>query len=441
MPAPNAALRRTRFVAIACAAVIGAAVVASCAGVRPASRPPPAASGDIISAPASARPATAPATTGPAPPAAATAPLPATPPVPMGTPSPAAPAATTPSAAAAMPAEPNAPPASAGAGNVAPSTPPSGIALILPLENKAFARAAEAVRAGFIAAATSAGEQDTCIVIGHGEDGVLPAFEDARARNVKVIVGPLLRDDVKAVAQLALDLPFTVALNQLDEGAPVPPNFYTFSLGVESDARLIAKRLHGEAVPQVAIVSTETPLMKRFAGAFATDWVQMGGPVPDVYHFDATPETLTALRRGLGRKNAPAVLLAMDSANATLAKPYLGTAAAYASGLVFERVDQAGTRDLDDLVVVEIPWIVTPDADQFANLPRQEFGSAALTRLYAFGLDAFRVAQAFRDGMPERFALDGATGQVTLVEGHQFAREGRFAVFRAGQLTPLDVPH
>jgi outer membrane PBP1 activator LpoA protein len=71
-------------------------------------------------------------------------------------------------------------------------------------------------------------------------------------------------------------------------------------------------------------------------------------------------------------------------------------------------------------------------------VPKREFPSSALTRLYALGLDAFRIAQAFRDGAPDRFALDGATGQISLGEGRQFVREGRLGVFRAGQLAPLD---
>jgi outer membrane PBP1 activator LpoA protein len=312
--------------------------------------------------------------------------------------------------------------------------------LILPLDAKPFARAAEAVRAGFLAAASAAGDQGNCIVIAHGEDGVLSAFEDAHARDAKIIIGPLLRDDLKAVAQLALELPFTIALNQLDEGTPSPPRLYTFSLAIESDARLIARRIRADGVPNAAVVGAETPLMKRFASAFAQEWLAEGGAVPDVYRFDGTQEALAAMRRGLARrKTSNAVLLAVDSANATLAKPYLGTVPAYASGLVFERETQAVTRDLDGLMLVEIPWIIEPDAAQFANLPKQEFASAALERLYALGLDAYQVARAFRDGAPERFMLEGATGQVTLVEGRQFAREGRFAVYRAGQLMPLDA--
>jgi len=112
---------------------------------------------------------------------------------------------------------------------------------------------------------------------------------------------------------------------------------------------------------------------------------------------------------------------------------------AYASALIFERVTIATARDLNGLIVTEIPWIVTPNATQFATLPRREMGSEALTRLYALGLDAFRVAAAFKDGAPDRFSLDGATGQIAL-DGRNFTRESRFAVFRDGNLLPVEGP-
>jgi outer membrane PBP1 activator LpoA protein len=143
------------------------------------------------------------------------------------------------------------------------------------------------------------------------------------------------------------------------------------------------------------------------------------------------------MRRELQRRPPAAVLLAMDGASATLAKPYLGIVPAYASALIFERETIATARDLNGLIVTEIPWIVTPNAPQFAALPKREMGSAALTRLYALGLDAFRVAVAFKDGAPDRFALEGATGQIAL-DGRNFTRESRFAVFRDGNLLPVE---
>lgn len=333
----------------------------------------------------------------------------------------------------------------AASNSPAPAAPPrpasAPIALILPLEAPAYARAADAVRAGFLAAAEAAGAAGQVKVYGHGEDGVLNAFEAAREAGATVVVGPLLRDDLRTVAQLALALPNTVALNQLDDGtAEAPANLYTFALAIEGDARVIARRLRHDAVQNVAVVNADTPLMRRFAGAFAAEWLQSGGSVPPAFRFEATPDALTSMRRELNRKPPEAALLALDSASATLAKPYLGTIPVYASGLVFERETEAVARDLDGIHLLEIPWIITPDAPQFANLPKREFASAALTRLYALGLDGFRIAQAFRDGAPERFSLEGATGQVTLGEGRQFVREGRLGVFRAGRLAPLDAP-
>ncbi|MFO1316406.1 MAG: penicillin-binding protein activator [Burkholderiales bacterium] len=361
------------------------------------------------------------------------------------------------SAAQAPPASdapaPAAPAASTDAPGAPPPTPtPIDVALVLPLESPAYARAADAVRAGFLAAAEAAGNRaPRTKVFAHGDDGVLPAFEAAQAAGAKVIVGPLTRDDVRVVASMALELPYTIVLNQLDDGASAPPRLYTFALAIDSDGRLIARRVRADAPPaaagtppaappSVVVVGADTPLMKRFAGAFASEWTMAGGAAPGAYGFQPNPDAMSTMRRELARKPPAAVLLALDSTGASYAKPYLGTLPAYASGLVFEREALAAARDLDGLMVVEIPWIVDPGAPQFAALPKREYASAALTRLYALGLDAFRVAQAFAEGPPEHFTLDGATGQVTLVDGRQFAREGRLAVFRTGQLVPLDAP-
>ena len=147
---------------------------------------------------------------------------------------------------------------------------------------------------------------------------------------------------------------------------------------------------------------------------------------------------LTQMRRNLARAMPDAVLLAVDGNDAALVKSFIGAIPAYASGLVFERPEPAVVRDLNDVRIVEIPWLVTPDAPQFANYPRRDFGSASLDRLYALGLDAFRVSQAFGVDPPERFTLDGATGTVVLNDARIFVREGRLAVYRDGKLVPLD---
>lgn len=338
------------------------------------------------------------------------------------------------------------PPASDAAGGPAPILPvtPVDIAVVLPLDAPAYARAADAVRAGVSAAAEAARSSVRVRVFAHAEDGALDAFEAAQRAGARVIIGPLLRDDLKVVAAMALELPYTIALNQLEDAANPPPRLYTFPLSIKSDARLIARRIRDTpptpgAGQGLAVVSSETPLMLRFASALTSEWLALGGSVPAAYRYDGRVETLTTVRRELTRQPPAAVVLALDGVAVARAKPYVGTLPAYASALVFEGPLTATVRDLDGLVITEIPWIVTPTAAEFTGLPRRDFPSAALTRLYALGLDAFRVASAFLDGPPDRLDFDGATGRITL-DGQQLVRAGRFAVFRDGALVPVDGP-
>jgi outer membrane PBP1 activator LpoA protein len=320
-----------------------------------------------------------------------------------------------------------------------PAAPTSDlVALVLPLDEPAFERAASAVRDGFLDAAAAAGKSGNCVVIPHGQNGVVGAFALARAKGVRVAVGPLVRDDMKALALADADLPWTLALNQLDDGTKLPPAIYSFPLTVESDGRTLARRAQAVGAHSIDIVAGDSPLMKRLASSFANEWTRRGGTAPAALRFDPAPESLGALRRTLARDPPDAVLLAVTGEYAALVKPYIGNVVAYASGLVFERPSAAVARDLDGVRVVEIPWLLTPDAPRFAAFARRDFDSDSLARLYALGRDAYTIAASFVDGPPEHFDADGATGHITRGPGHEFQREGVLGVYRDGALVPID---
>jgi outer membrane PBP1 activator LpoA protein len=154
--------------------------------------------------------------------------------------------------------------------------------------------------------------------------------------------------------------------------------------------------------------------------------------------FDPAPEALVLLRRGLAKTPPDAALLALDGADAALVKPYLGTIAAYAGSQINDRQPREMRRDLDDVVFVDIPWLAEPDATAFAHYTRPQLPNATLDRLYALGIDAFRIAQGFEDGPITRLEFDGATGRIALDASRQFVREGRLLQFRAGEITSVD---
>ena len=334
-----------------------------------------------------------------------------------------------------QPAKASAPPAAG-----APAQSVADIALVLPLASPDYARAAEAVRDGFLAAAKAAGLAHRARVIGHEDGGVRGAFDAAEKLGVRVVVGPLVRDDLRALAASDKPLPLTLALNQFDDGTPLPPSTYALTLSIEADARLLANRMRDDQVVSVALIGGASPLEKRFATAFIDAWLVAGGGPPEVYAFEGASDALGALRRDLAKSSAQAAVVTLSGAQAALARSFAPRLPAFASSLINEPMERAALADLEGVVFVDVPWLVHPAAAEFAGLPRPDLGANALQRLYALGLDAFAVARMFVKGVPERLDVPGATGRLTLGDGRLIARAGTFATLRRGQVVPADGP-
>ena len=312
------------------------------------------------------------------------------------------------------------------------------IVLVLPLDSPDYARAAQAVRDGFLAAAGVAGARKRVHVIAHADGGVLDAFDLAIALGPFTIVGPLVRDDLRTLVESGRTLPITLALNQLDSADPMPSSIYTLSLSVESDARVLAQSIRKEMIDSVAVIGGGGPLMKRFATAFTAEWRRAGGSAPQNIGFDVSAEGLSALRQDLSNSTAQAVMIALDGTSAVLARSFAPRMRAYTSSLVNQPWEPAALADLEGVVFVELPWIVTPYDPALARFPRQPMGDVVLQRLYALGIDAFLVARTFSTGIPERIELKGATGMLRLGDARHLVREGTPAVFRQGMVVPLD---
>jgi len=294
------------------------------------------------------------------------------------------------------------------------------------------------VKAGLLAAADVAGTKP--LIIGHDDGGVVEAFQTAKDSGAGVVVGPLLRDDLKSVAAMGGEHPWTIALNQLEEGSVASERIYALTLGINGDARQLARAARATGAQVAGIIASDAARHIRLANAFVAEWILLGGGPPVQLHFERSPDMLALLKRELSRTPLDAVLLAVDAADAALVKPYVGQIPVFASSQVNDRQPPEILRDLDNVTFVEIPWLADPEAAAFARLPRPDFRNAALDRLYALGIDAFRVAQTFRDRAPEKLEFDGATGHLSLDPSRQFVREGRLMRFEAGQIVPASVP-
>jgi outer membrane PBP1 activator LpoA protein len=93
--------------------------------------------------------------------------------------------------------------------------------------------------------------------------------------------------------------------------------------------------------------------------------------------------------------------------------------------------------DLQGVRYAEMPWFVQPDHPAvMAYPPPKTQLSVEHERLYAFGIDAFRIALAITRGDPRKVTIDGVTGRISL-EDHHFSRILVPSEVDGGRIIPL----
>lgn len=131
------------------------------------------------------------------------------------------------------------------------------------------------------------------------------------------------------------------------------------------------------------------------------------------------------------------VFLATNAATARLVRPYLDIALpVYATSQVFNgNADTLTNFDLNDVRFVDMPWLLEPDHPAVMIYPRLDPAPTPdMERLYALGIDAFRLLQIILTGnTASALPLDGVTGRIDLSGRQQFQREAEPALFKQGR--------
>jgi outer membrane PBP1 activator LpoA protein len=311
------------------------------------------------------------------------------------------------------------------------------VALLLPLQSPSFGRHAEAVRQGFVAAARVAAKDAPPVRIYPVNEetiNVLTVYEQALEAGARIVIGPLTRAGVGALAASTLITVPTLALNALEPGSPQPVRLFLFSLSVEDEARRIAQLARHEARRNAFVIADDTPLGRRMRQAFVQEYARRGGMIAAEYAFSAEPAALGKLRQAVALGVADMAFLALDPAAAAKIRPYLGnTLALYGTSRI--NGGAAAARDINLVRFTDMPWLLQPDHPAVMIYPRAQFGDTVdFERLYAFGIDAFRIGlEMLRQTRTP--LVDGVTGRIRLGADQQFEREPVIAQFTDGRLT------
>ncbi|MEH6609503.1 MAG: penicillin-binding protein activator [Halioglobus sp.] len=350
---------------------------------------------------------------------------------------------------------------------------PDNVALILPLSGR-LAPAAKAVRDGYLAshyAARSRGEAtpELQIVDSTLYNSTGAAYDFAVNNGAKLILGPLTKQAVAEIGNKPNRVVPVLALNRAEQ--PIQHQeipMVQFSLAPEDEAKRLAELAYGRGNRRALLLHPQGEWGSKMAYALSSQWRQLGGTIAATAAYakqaDYSGQVESALglsesdqrakemRTMLGtnieftarrRDDIDSIfLLARSGAEARSIKPlfayhYASKLPVYSTSSIYAGLPDPRDVDLDDILIVDIPWLLGSNPSLRVAITAGDTGSDSYTRLNALGADAQRLQSRFSQfGAGQDMLLTGDTGLLTLDSEQRIQRETRLATFARGKLQP-----
>lgn len=256
-----------------------------------------------------------------------------------------------------------------------------------------------------------------------------------------LVIGPLDKQAVTELAgRAALAVP-TLALNRSSDHSPTS-NLFQFALAPEDESRNAADYAWAAGTRRAALIYPDDGFGERLTAPFRRQWRILGGEIADERPYAPGGPSADAMAAAALVPPAPSadvIFLVAGSADAGAILDQLRQAGSRLPVIATSHVyngDQAPERDraLAGLYFVDIPWML--DQERTDALSRnalrrtQPKVQGSLARLYAMGIDSYRLAPRIA-GMARLpgSVFPGATGGLTVDAGGLVQRRLQLAQF------------
>lgn len=325
--------------------------------------------------------------------------------------------------------------------------PPARVAVVLPMGGSLAAPAA-GVRDGFLSAYYGETRRRPVVKFYDSQGtgaGALAAVAKARAEGAQMIIGPLTREEVNAVAGSADGSFPIIALNR--GAAAAPKGTTSFALTPDEEGAAASNRMLGRSLKHALVFSNGSDNAGRAVAAFREALGKRGGSVVEVIAIAGETANLSARLAALRSAPTPpqAVLLALDAGqgraiSAQLRSSVLSDLPRLATSQILNGASAKSDTELDGVEYPELPWLLDqasglPEADALArSLPTARGQSQ---RLFAFGADAWKLCAWFDLLYNQPGAsIPGATGRLSIDVSGPVKRVPAWAVFVGGRGRP-----
>lgn len=274
-------------------------------------------------------------------------------------------------------------------------------------------------------------------------------IQQAKEQNVELIVGPLLKDEVVKIKQLAPSIP-VLALNKVDNNTISTNKMCFFALSPEDEAKDAADHIYAQSKVKPLLLVPQNDLGKRVAQTFAKQWLQLSANNSQAYvQYFGNKSSLSAnmnQNSGISLSGSPilindattqpvppeqsasfdAIYIYSSYDELTLIKPMLDMGAAKSGTNLSQIMIYTSSKshvanasndfnyDMNKTEYADIPMIINRTDNMLEIIPSNIQKDYSLLRLYAMGIDAWRLANRFNqlDSYQPNF-LDGMTGKLS----------------------------
>jgi outer membrane PBP1 activator LpoA protein len=345
------------------------------------------------------------------------------------------------------------------------------VALMLPLSGR-LAPAGKAVLDGYLAsyyaARTSGGRTAELLVLDLGRyDSAIAAYQDALARGATLVVGPLSKAAVADLGTLPERPVPILALNRAEQVLPASGSaLVQMSLAPGDEAARVAELAYGRGARSALILRPAGSWGDKVEQALRQRWSALGGHLAGSATYSGRDEYSSAVKSGLDlydsesrardvrsmlatnieftarrRQDVDAIfLLSRNGPEARSIKPllafhYAGSVPVYATSSIYSGIPDQRDKDLNDINLVEIPWLLGASPGLRVAIAAGGTGSDNYTRLNALGADAFLLQTRFTQlqAGPD-VLLRGNTGLLSMDSQLRLHRELSLATFDGGAL-------
>ncbi len=344
---------------------------------------------------------------------------------------------------------------------------PDSIAVLLP-ESGPYADAAKAIKAGFLAAHEHYPNNQSSKPELHFYDTEKTKspelYNQAIIEGAKLIIGPLNKENIQALANSAVLSTPVLALNHVPNLNK--DNLYQFALSPIDDAIELTLRAAADGHKRALVLVPDNELGKRIGFYLKENWQALGGillekqtyqansasdyalALKKLLNLDSNKNTSPTQDKPVSRDDADVLFLSAynkegRAINSQIKAQSQGIAVYALPNIYSGFVDSNNDAPLNGITFCDTPWLFNGayDGDLSMNALRDVWNKYPTTyiRLIAMGIDAYHLAAK----LPTLASVpySGATGNLILSAGNRIKRNLICAKFTKGQPEILGFAH